>query len=435
MTGSTDPKPATLRPGVATLRCPNCGGTVAIRAPGQTVSVVCQSCASVLDVEGTDVANIVKYVKLRARPLLAMGSRGTFRGQLFEVIGFITQNEDGYTWDEYLLFNPRIGFRWLVHDHGHWNFVTPIPVQPLSLALLFTTERLEFDERRYRRYHIGKATVHYVEGEFYWRVRRGDASRTCDFIAPPYMLSADVSGKEVTWSRLEYIEPSEIAEAFKVTPPERMTIGANQPDPNLPHSKTARNIGLLALVLAILIQIGFAIESPSREVLRESIPSVTVDKGPVALGPVELKGRSSAMELKSFAPVNNTWLEIQAELVNEQTEASYAFTQSIEQYSGSDSDGSWSEGGPFATSMIASVPPGTYTLLLTPTNSAGGMYPPYTGDISVQLSRNVHSWSAFWVVSFAIWIYPAFVYYRRYRFAVRRWENSEFTPFASGDDD
>ena len=40
--------------------------------------------------------------------------------------------DDSYSWDEYLLFNPYKGFRYLTEYNGHWNFVqvqTALPEQ------------------------------------------------------------------------------------------------------------------------------------------------------------------------------------------------------------------------------------------------------------------------------------------------------------------
>ena len=32
-----------------------------------------------------------------------------------------------YFWSEYLLYNPQIGFRWLVNSDNHWNYVQAVP--------------------------------------------------------------------------------------------------------------------------------------------------------------------------------------------------------------------------------------------------------------------------------------------------------------------
>ena len=39
------------------------------------------------------------------------------------MIGYLvrtTIGDAGYSWFEYLLHNPTLGFRWLVEYHGHW---------------------------------------------------------------------------------------------------------------------------------------------------------------------------------------------------------------------------------------------------------------------------------------------------------------------------
>lgn len=424
-----------LRPGVVTLRCPNCGGTVLVRAPGKSLSVACQSCGSVLDLNGRDVANIVKYDKPRIAPKIPIGRRGTFRGQTLECIGFLLKEEDGYRWQEYLLFNPRIGFRWLVCDAGHWNFCTPIPAAPIAGHRAFNADSLDFEAKKFKRYHIGRASVAHVEGEFYWRVRRNDAATSCDFVAPPYMVSVERSEGEMVWTRLEYIEPGEIAESFKITETIRTGAAANQPNPHDAHSKRVNKIALLTAALAVAVQLYFVIAFPAKQVLKESFSSVLKEPGPVTLGPIEFKHRTAAVELRTYAPVNNTWLDIDAELVNTDTDESYEFTQSIEHYSGVDSDGAWSEGSTNLSSMIASVPKGSYVLLLQPSSGAYGSYGPYKGPIDVTLIRDAHSWSAFLVVLGTIALYPLFVFVRRRSFAKRQWENSEYSPYASDEED
>ncbi len=67
------------------------------------------------------------------------GTRGKWAGITWEVIGFQTRGyeEDGvfYEWEEYLLFNPYKGFRYLTNYEGHWNFVTPVESLPERRAL------------------------------------------------------------------------------------------------------------------------------------------------------------------------------------------------------------------------------------------------------------------------------------------------------------
>jgi hypothetical protein len=423
------------RPGVVTLRCPSCAGTVTVRAPGKSLSVVCQSCNSVLDLQGTDVANIVKYEQPRIAPNIPIGTRGTFRDQVLECIGFMIKEEDGYRWQEYLLFNPRIGFRWLVNDAGHWNFCTPIPAAPLSGSRAFGIDRFVFEGRQFQRYHIGKSSVALVEGEFYWRVRLGDSASGYDFVAPPFMLSMEKSADEIIWTRLEYIEPEEIAASFKITVTTKHGVAANQPNPYAAHKTRTLIIAFAAIALAIVVQLFFVFAYPAKPVLSEVISAAPKESSPITLGPFAITGRTAAMELNTYAPLNNAWLDVDAELLNEDTEESYEFTQSLEQYSGYDSDGSWQEGSQTTSSLIAAVPPGSYLLLLQPASGQSGANGPYTGSITVSLYRNAHSMSSFLTVLAALCVYPIFVFMRYRSFLKKQWENSEFTPYPSGDSD
>ena len=57
------------------------------------------------------------------QPELEIGKRGTLAGTEWEVIGWqIRRNAgDPWRWDEYLLFNPYRGFRFLAHDDEGWT--------------------------------------------------------------------------------------------------------------------------------------------------------------------------------------------------------------------------------------------------------------------------------------------------------------------------
>jgi hypothetical protein len=59
------------------------------------------------------------------------------------------------------------------------------------------------------------------------------------------------------------------------------------------------------------------------------------------------------------ASINNDWVEISVNLVNEKTGAEKSFVMGLEFYTGYD-DGYWSEGNQARTSYVNSLPAGTY---------------------------------------------------------------------------
>ena len=115
--------------------CPGCGGPLTLRAEGVTESFACPHCGAVLDARDERHKLLARYrVKVGKAPVLPIGSRGTLRGELLEVIGVQRKSVRYYgviySWDEYLLWNPYKGFRWLVESNGHWSLLKTVQDQP-----------------------------------------------------------------------------------------------------------------------------------------------------------------------------------------------------------------------------------------------------------------------------------------------------------------
>ena len=106
-----------------------------LRAAGQVETVACEFCGSVLDARDPRHAVLSVYKsRLKIKPLIPLGARGTLKGDTWEAIGFMRRRTRyygvDYDWSETLLWNPYKGFRWLLEYQGHWTFLTPMPARP-----------------------------------------------------------------------------------------------------------------------------------------------------------------------------------------------------------------------------------------------------------------------------------------------------------------
>jgi hypothetical protein len=178
-------------------------------------------------------------------PLIPLGTVGKLRETEYTVIGFlarsVTFDELDYFWTEYLLYQPRVGFRWLVHSDRHWSFVQPISAGAVRKSVGSAT----FDGRTFRLFQSALATVRHVLGEFYLKVTIGEEVMASDYISPPEMLSIEATvdpadgtvqkrtaAREVSYSLGIYVPHAEIEQAFGVsTLPRGFQIAPNQPSP------------------------------------------------------------------------------------------------------------------------------------------------------------------------------------------------------------
>lgn len=407
-------------PQLKVIDCPSCGAPIPLRALGQSVMTACASCGTRIDISRPEIRIIKQHQFEQQRLRIPLGRRGMLRGQLFEVIGALGRADTNGAWEEYLLFNPYIGFRWLTHDTGHWSLGRRVR-DPSNITETMGLTRYGADF--FRRYHRGQPAIRWVVGEFYWRVAAGQQVEATDYISPPLMLSREEAADEVTWTRLEYLDPKEVDAAFQITSPKREWIAANQPNPAAQKWRAVRPTLLIALATLILVQCATSLRAGDTTLavgtynMAQSVGEAQV------YGPYDFNASDSINELVASAPLQNSWVELQCSLVNTATGKSYDFINSFSYYHGTDSDGSWSEGSTSDTTTLTGIPAGTYRLIV----AAGGSDEsgrPIATPISISLRHDVVPWQNFWLGVLAILIYPGYLLYRRASLERERWSEA-----------
>jgi len=349
-------------PAARALTCPSCGGSVVVRAAGYTVHVACEYCGSILDVTDPQVKLVTEHTRARAELEIPLGTRGTLRGVEWEVIGYLRRSENReYPWEEYLLFNPYHGYRWLVKVRGGWSFGEMLTGAPKW----FSYDQLIVDGHPYQHFFQGAhAQVDYVLGEFYWRVAVGEDVATGDWVRPGFMLSREENAQEVSWTLSELIPGKEMKAAFGIVPEALIW-------PPLPHQpsrygawlKTGLVLGggTLAFLLALAIFFGGSGWSAAG-----TFPIGADGKEQTAtLGPIPFNRPYQSVEIRADVPaLDNGWVDLDYSLVDRKTQQVYTAYGAAERYSGSDSDGPWTEGSKGSDISIASVPAGSYDLVV-----------------------------------------------------------------------
>lgn len=412
-----------------TFKCPNCGGSITVKALGHSISAVCAYCSSVIDVANENF-RILSTANERTRPtLLTIGSKGRLAGILWEIIGYMEKTDGAsiYLWDEYLLYNPYQGFRFLAQANGHWSL---FKVLKKSVSTSDYPSEIKFEGRSYLRFQNGLTKVSYVKGEFYWRVRKDEESYVTDYVAPPYILSVAKNDEEINVALGEYIDPKTIENAFVLASvmPERIGVGPHQAGRYTAESiAKAWYVFAVAFALATAIQILSAFTAHSTVLLENSFEIESANKNQTVSTEQFNMPKQANLEISSYASLDNDWLELDLELVNGKDDTVKQTKQALEFYSGFDYDGYWKEGDLDRDSVFSAVPAGDYRLLIDVDWGANYITKPMTFYIKVK--RDVSNWSNYGFTLLLMLIFPAFMTVRYYQVESARWSESDFSKF------
>jgi hypothetical protein len=420
--------------GVKTFECPQCGSRVEVHGLGQTLSATCRSCQSIIDIQNENLVLLQKFKKKQTvSPAIDLGARGQLFGNLYEHIGFVVRGtpDQQYQWREYLLFNPRIGFRWLVENDGHWSFVK----MTMKIAEGHPSKTVKFEGEPYRLFNEGKAVVFYVMGEFYWKVRVGEQVESKDYVCPPRMLSFEGQpGSEFNWSVAQYLTPQEVSLAFgkSATLPPLHGIGAIQPNPSASAWRHLKFVGIIAICLLSFEQL--TLERDSTPLLLtegEGTYTALVSEPARMSEPFVVSQRKAVVKVSVTADMMNNWLEVDAALIEEGGQRRYETEVGLSYYTGSDSDGYWSEGARFQEAELSGVEPGTYRLHLKASGpKLEELQKAGLSGINYSFKASKTGSGRWPLVASVITLlsFLVFAYFRNLSFESKRWSNSDFGP-------
>jgi len=442
----------------AQLNCTQCGGPLELRAPDQSLRVTCPNCGALLDVSHGRLEFMQALQPPKTPLVIPVGSIGEFDGVKQMVIGFMVRSVEfegvRYYWEEFLLYNPQIGFRWLVRSDDNWSYVQSVPpgdVFHKTGRFGGKGDTVQFQGERYKIYQDAVARVEYVIGEFYWKVACGEQTRAVDYVHPPRMLSMEASlvqlgveesgepGKtrkkkvksaptgEINWSLGTYIKRSQVEKAFGITGlPRTSKIAPNQ---LFPHKKVYKYWALM-LAAAFLLGLLFIATGSRAKVFEQTYalePVANAEGTQVIFSePFQMKGRQN-IRVTARSNVDNSWLYVEGDLIDDATGEVQSFSMPVEYYHGVDDGESWSEGSQDPSIHLSAMPAGQYMLRL----EAQWEKWQQPATVTVRIDQGVPRILHLFLVMVFVSIMPVFVVLRHFGFEKKRWADSDYSPFGS----
>lgn len=423
--------PTPKRDALKQARCTNCNGPLELKAPDAAKRVACPYCGALLDVVNGELAFLQLLEKLPYEPLLKLGGEGTLLKTRWTVLAFLIRSTrvEGtrYPWEEYLLWNQEAGFRWLMNSNGHWTFLTPIAAGDVGLGFRKAT----WNGKHFRAYQSVFVSTDFVVGECYWQVNVGDVAKASEYVEPPESINSDETEAEVTFTHGLMLSPDEVKQAFKV--------GAALPAPQgiapaqvNPHKAKLGSqwgwAGLWAVVFFALL-VGFSVVGDTRQFTRVQF-AVPPDARP---GTPESQQFSEPFTIDKKVPLeveldvpglDNAWLAVQLDLVNEETGEVVQVSPEASYYQGVDDGERWSEGSRSGSKQTAEVSPGRYVLRATPSFESPSVQPrDYT--VTVKADSGVGVCCPFFVF-LLLFAAPLVSALRSSSFETRRWNDAVF---------
>jgi hypothetical protein len=443
------------------INCPNCAGPLDLKAPDKTERVGCPYCGSMLDATQGNLTLLTALEKPPFNLAIPLGAKGAFGSDERTVIGAVersvTVEGQDYFWQEYLLYDERDGFEWLVRAENHWNRVRSVPIGRIDEG----RSNAAYNGRAYRLFQSGTATVRGVIGECYWKVQVGERSYTRDFIDPPFMLSSETSSfgstREMNWSRAEYLEPAAVEKAFNL---ERRLGKPKGVAPNQVFPfKRIYLYGMLFFALLCVIGCGLLAISPTRTVHEQTFQLRNLTPQPAAPGPFvpgqpipppvpatvaqekletfftdkfELKPRKNVRVTISCPSLASKggYLVAEGDLVQDSNGMVQPFLIGLTHFSGVEDGEAWTESDTVKSEYLSAQPGGTYSLKLEVEKEKADL----AGPLIVKVEQGSSSGTMWFLAFLAIIAFPAGVGIYHMVFNSTRWSNSSIEPPDDDDD-
>jgi hypothetical protein len=157
-------------------------------------------------------------------------------------------DDESFGWDEYLLYNRKRGFAFLVDSEEGWSLVRPTTGAP---SLSPNGQSAVYLNEGYKLLYSYEAETNYVAGEFYWPVERGQKTFNRDFAKGGHLLSMEQTPREVTWSSGSKISSDTVAAAFNLQDKPAMA-GRGDAGPITP-GKGCAGVGCGTIVLFLIV--------------------------------------------------------------------------------------------------------------------------------------------------------------------------------------
>jgi hypothetical protein len=408
------------------ITCKECGLEGKIADWQHCESYVCKACFTVHTILGVDVkkqSSIYTKGKPSYKLFIPMGAVFRWHGKDYEVIGFcLRADQEHYYWQEYVALHESGRHIHLSQYDGHWNVVEPYDEEMKSGAI-----DKNLDSRDYKLWSKYTSNAIAAEGSFPYNLLEWKSYKVVESISPPYILIGENADNTEALMGT-YIKPKELQKCFNVPVilPYREGVGANQVfHPSFQPMHWAIGSGIL-LALLFVFNLMFTTSAANQVVFEQNLMVTdSSQRIPLVSSSFEIVPRRSIMLFEASTDVYNDWVELEVDLVNEQTNESRSFVIGMEYYGGVDDGYEWSEGSHHNRQHICSVQAGRYHLQITPVKSTSSK----PVNVNLKVTNDPPQYRNLWITAGIMLGFTALLAIIKFFWERSRWSKSNFNPY------
>ncbi|MFV8749401.1 DUF4178 domain-containing protein [Nannocystaceae bacterium ST9] len=430
------------------VQCLACGAPITLRGFAGIEQVTCAFCGTAHQPEPEGPLHIIQHASRQRRPsVLPLYQRGSLDllgmdgsgASDWEIIGLSWREmvKEGitYPWQEFLLFNPYQGFRWLIYSmsDGIWSVGGPLPGAAKMVANAWPS--VEYKGESYKHHTSGNARTTYVEGEFPWQVLAGDSASTNDYVCPPKLISIELQrtkqGADLNFTQMRPIAAAEVWAAFRMpgSPPAERGIHPAAPNPVAANTRFYLIAAAALIIVWVLATVVYAGGRANHSVWKGNLPANGTISEEVSIGE---PGEVTTIELELQASgMNNSWAYAEVLLINPETEEATVIGVEAEYYSGVDGGESWSEGSNPGKQTVGGIPGGKYLMQVNNQVDPGG---DPADMLTLDIREDVPLYRYVLIPLLVIFTFPLINFIRRAAFEKKRWSESDHAPVEANDD-
>jgi hypothetical protein len=363
---------------------------------------------------------------------IGLGTLLSFNEIPYTVIGFVWKqdtHDEQETWKEYTLYHKIHGYAFLTESEGHWMLLkeaieTPSLEDSRKQSFFYKDKEFEL----FLKYGF---KILYAQGEFPGNIFNDTyAVKATDFISQPDIWCVEENSKEgLTWFYGQYIDKDIIAQQVDIKLPASRGIAPAQ-EKIKADTATIIRATLIVLVLVLLVQYFTDMTNSNKQIMdaRFSLADSVVTQT-FATEKFELKKWKSNLEFRIYAPVDNSWFELSATLVNVKTGEEFSLEQGVEYYHGYSDGESWSEGSYNETAYLSSIPAGTYFLQLSSSREMGLPESNVIRSFDVRITNDNPMYRNFWIIIALLLAWPVIMIILNNYYEKKRWQASPYSKF------